>query len=98
MNLTKFTPLVICALVLTVASTGCRKRSQNVTPLPGSRAGSVEGPGPGEPLSSTSGSQTGTEGTPLGSPDSHAGWPENAEIFKAYTVYFEFDRSTVRSS
>ena len=37
-------------------------------------------------------------GTPQNSPESHQGWNENAEQFKANTVYFAFDSSAVRSA
>jgi peptidoglycan-associated lipoprotein len=106
MKFTKLTHLVVLALALTVAGSGCRKGPQKTTPLPKGYAGEVPtDPGTGKPLDS--GNRAGgddvtggklTEGGAPQAEGSHAGWPENAEIFKANTVHFAFDSSVVRSS
>jgi peptidoglycan-associated lipoprotein len=107
MKFTKLTHLMVLALALTVAGSGCRKGPQKVTVLPsGSRTGLVTDAGPGDPLPGSSkiggenvgGRDLTKEGAGQGSPESHVGWPENAEIFKAYTVHFAFDSSVVKSS
>jgi peptidoglycan-associated lipoprotein len=106
MKFIKLTHLMVLALALTVAGSGCRKGPQNVTPLPGSRSGAmVTDPGSGVPADSStktgggdvSGGKLPDGGVPQAE-GSHAGWPENAEIFKAYTVHFAFDSSVVKSS
>lgn len=38
------------------------------------------------------------EGVPLNSPDAHRDWPEDAGIFQAYTVHFDYDSSSVKAS
>jgi len=97
---------MVLALALTVAGSGCRKGPQKVTVLPsGSRSGLATDPGAGNPLDTTakpgggdvSGGKLPDGGVPQAE-GSHAGWPENAEIFKAYTVHFAFDSSVVKSS
>ena len=102
MKLNKFANLLVIGLVLTVAASGCRKKPVNVTGLPGAttprvgdgdRAGAIP-PGP-RPL---------TDDNPLGSKDMTlppAGqfdkYTPDAEIFKAYTVYFDFDSSVLKT-
>ena len=106
MKFIKLTHLLVLALALTVAGSGCRKGPQKPTPLPGSYAGKVPNePGSGDPLGKSSNSNgTGVESgklpgepTALGKP-AHDGWAENAETFKANTVHFAFDSSVLRSS
>jgi peptidoglycan-associated lipoprotein len=95
--------LLVIALALTLVASGCRKRPTYLTTLPGSKTQKASDIGPGESIPST-GTQ-GTDmtsdqftGTPQNSPESHQGWKENAEQFKANTVYFAFDSSAVRSA
>ena len=98
------THLVVLALVLTVAVSGCRKRVQNPTPLPnGGRGAQVGNPGDGGPIDLGDSAKDKTSTTDLnnGSPSnpagSHEGWPQDREVLKAYTVYFDFDRSAIPS-
>lgn len=66
MKLTKFANIIILGTVIAVAGTACKKRPTPVTAIPGSRAGGVQVPGPGNPLAGRSG--TGLEGAaPLSS-------------------------------
>jgi peptidoglycan-associated lipoprotein len=101
MKLTDFTKLLLVAVILTVAATGCRKRPGTITPLPGRYAGNVPeaGPGPALPGSGDlNGTNTSSTGFPLNDPDARKNWPRDHEIFKNDTVHFEFDRSTVKES
>ncbi len=108
MKFTKLTHLLVLALALTVVGSGCKKGPQNVTKLPAGYKGNVANdPGAGiatDPLAKgdggggVGGKELNSGGTPMPAPGSHAGWPENAEIFKAYTVHFEYDSSVVKSS
>lgn len=100
----KFVSLLVVSLILTVAASGCRKRPGYLTNLPtGPRIG-VADPGEGNKLASsgtTGENPLGTEnpgGIPATDPNSHKGWNENAEIFKADTVHFDFDRSEIKAS
>ena len=105
MKFTKLTHLMVLALALTVAGSGCKKGPQKVTVLPsGSKTG------PGTELGSTDpipgGGKPGSEnvdseklkngGVPQG--EGHRNWIENAETFKANTVHFAYDSSAVKSS
>jgi peptidoglycan-associated lipoprotein len=106
MKPTTFANVLIIGLVLTLASTGCRKKPAGVTPLPGAKTSAPEMPGAGGPLVSDTrpiGNAAGVDssaatGIPPNAADSHKGWIENAEIFKSDTVYFEFDSSVVKAS
>jgi len=79
-------------LILATA-VGCKHKAPPVTTLPnGSRTGEGPAPGPGEKISGAEAGTTG--GIPQG--PGHQGWPENADFFKADTVYFDFDSSSVK--
>ena len=107
MKLNKFTNLLVIGLVLCVAASGCRKKPVNVTQLPGSKTGQVGEPGAGSgmgetpPVTTETGpgatgtGVTGTEGIPQG--PGHPGWPENAEILRTDTVYFDYDSSVLKA-
>jgi peptidoglycan-associated lipoprotein len=104
MKLIKFTNLLVLGLVLTVAASGCKKKPVGVTPLPGAKAGAVPDAGSGAAMRTTPTPSdtglTGTEKTGYASnpADLHAGWPENREILKSDTVFFDFDSSVVKAS
>lgn len=103
MNLTRMTHLVVLATILTVAATGCRKRPGYVTPIPPGRMGTPAAPGGSGPLGDGqglgAGGGAGSEalgGVGMGDPGNYAGWPEDAEKFRANIVYFAFDSSAIR--
>src|SRR5690349_10619226 len=101
MKFSKFENVILFSLILAVATAGCKKRPGFLTPLPGARSGQVAGPDSAGPLGP--GVKTGDEGpTSTGiksnDRDSHQGWNENAELFKADTVHFDFDSSVVKSA
>ncbi len=98
MNLSKFASLLVIALVLSVATSACRKKPGMVTPLPSGIAGNVKDAGPGTGLGDTGTSGKDLTGKELEqvSPDQYANYKRDAEIFKQDTVYFAFDSSTVR--
>jgi len=101
MKLTKVVSLLVLALVIAVAASGCRKKPGYVTVIPGSKTGSPTDIGNSEPLDPNKNTDPnavkGTEGDrPQGNPDDYKDWNKNSEIFKAYTVYFDFDSSVVK--
>ena len=104
MKLTRFTNLLVIGLALTFAVVGCKKNPSNVKTIfgqPIANVPDVPQTGPLNPADTqgTSGQDvTGTSMTPLAGPEAHQGWPENREIFKAYTVHFAFDSSAIGSS
>jgi peptidoglycan-associated lipoprotein len=101
MKLTKFANLAVLGLVVVVAVSGCRKRPTPLTVLPNQGMAKV-GEGDQAPPFGTENNNkvTGTE-NPTGDPqpgaDKFANYTRNAEIFKANTVYFDFDSSNVKA-
>jgi peptidoglycan-associated lipoprotein len=109
MKLTKFANLLVIALALTVAASGCRKKPTGVTPLPNPYVRNVKEPGPGlpnpQPIPSEpiprgigTGGDTGLTGHPQTPAGMYDGWPEDKAILKADTVYFAFDSSVIKAS
>jgi peptidoglycan-associated lipoprotein len=99
MKLIKLSVLLVLAVAMTLAATGCKKNPKNVTPLPPSPSGRVGGDrlvddNAGTFKPADEGSTTG--GIPL--PD----WkPENMNqdrsTFAPFTVYFAYDSAALRS-
>jgi peptidoglycan-associated lipoprotein len=107
MKPTTFANVLIIGLALTVASTGCKKKPVNPTPLPGARtARFTEAPPSGPimpPPSGPIGSDIATKpltdgGIPSNSPEDRAGWPKDRVILQADMVFFDFDSSAVKGS
>lgn len=99
MKLIKMSAMLVLALAMTVAATGCKKRPTPLTPLPGSRTGTPGGEHPilgdAPPIGSGPEAIPG-QGIPL--PD----WPldkfnQDRTKFAAFTVYFAFDSSAIRA-
>jgi peptidoglycan-associated lipoprotein len=99
MKVSNLSHLVLFALIVSLPAVGCRKKPASLTPLPGARAGQVPEPGPAGSIGQDKNPQAVPEptGIPSNNPDSHKGWLENAEMFKADTVHFDFDSSVVKS-
>jgi peptidoglycan-associated lipoprotein len=111
MKMMKFANLLVIALVMTVAASGCRKKPVGVTPLPNPYAKNVGNPGPGTtvpPGGRTPGermpgetpipSEISPTGHPSNEPGLHQGWNEDAEVLRADTVHFDFDSSVIKAS
>lgn len=99
MKAISFVRLSVVALVLCVAATGCRKRPERVTPIPGLGAGKIGDKMTG-PLDVTNpvtpGNNPGAENIPLGG--DLAGWVPSAEQpFRGDTIYFDFDKAVVKA-
>ena len=93
----KFANLLMIASMVAFAAVGCKKRPTPLTQLPGARTGQPAGPGFGEMINpGPTVPETSSTGIPFGEPGSHAGWTENADMFKADTVYFDFDSASVK--
>jgi peptidoglycan-associated lipoprotein len=97
MKLTNFATVLMLGLVLSFAATGCRKKPQSVTNIPNPARTGPGDLGPTDPLQPTPEPGDSSGGIPLAGPDAHKGWPENAEVFKAFTVYFAYDSSAIRA-
>jgi peptidoglycan-associated lipoprotein len=98
MNLIKLNRILALGLVLTLSAAGCKHKTPPVTHIgPGGGqtgngqgelgAGGKVGPGGETPLSTGGGIPQGP---------GHQGWPENPDMFKSDTVYFDFDSSVVK--
>jgi peptidoglycan-associated lipoprotein len=101
MKATKLTYLLVCALALTMAATGCKKKPTNVTRLPDYP---LTGPKEGVPAELSKGGKL--------SPDEIGSVPLNDDLsgdltqkfnldrgaLAANTVHFDFDSAVVKSS
>ena len=110
MKLSRFATLVAVGLVLSMAATGCRKKSGFVTPLPNGAMAKTPrdlGAGPAMPMQSdpfanpsSTPIQPSTIDKDFGipqTPQDRSLWNKNRDMFKANTVHFAFDSSAVRS-
>ena len=102
MKSNKLTYLLVCALAMTLAATGCHKKPTPLTPLPGQKAGA---PGGNEtaPLSpgETAGAAEKVGGTGGGATtglEEFEGMTMDRPALAAHTVHFDFDSATVKSS
>ena len=99
MKSAKFLNLIVLGLVLTIPLVGCKKNPRSITPLPGARVSPPGGMPPGEMIGGP-GAPVITEpgpGIPTGPRGIYDGWPEDPEIFKSQTIYFDFDSAVVKS-
>jgi peptidoglycan-associated lipoprotein len=103
----QFSKLLVLALTLTVAAAGCKKTPVKVTEMNGPRAGygeagseSISNLPPTEPIKTgpeSSASSLPKEGIPSVGPDRFKNYIPHPEILKAYSVYFDFDSSVIKS-
>ncbi len=96
MKTTKVLALFIIALAVALPTSGCRKKPANVTDLPGQAKGSVGDAGAidgGGRLDSG-----GIDASSLAGLDTFEGMTMDRGALASYTVYFDFDSSTVKSS
>lgn len=103
MKLTKISNLMVLGLALTVTAVGCRKNPYDTSVIHGQKS-ALTGPnanndlGNGQPARSPRGSEVfpgPVGGGPLG--PGHVGWIEDHDSLKAQTVYFDFDKSAIKS-
>jgi peptidoglycan-associated lipoprotein len=97
MKPTTLPKLLTLAVVLSIAAIGCKKTPENPTAIPGARTEKPTEPPPAPPIVPPE--QAGGTNTlvPLGGREQHVGWIENGDIFKAYTVHFDFDSSMLKA-
>jgi peptidoglycan-associated lipoprotein len=107
MKAIQFGKLLVLSLVLTVAAVGCKKTPVKVTDMNGPRMGYNQAPGDNitnlnttEPIKP--GAETGVtpgakEGIPSVGPGRFQNYISHPEILKAYSVYFDFDSSVIKS-
>ena len=103
----QFSKLLVLSLVLTVAATACKKTPVKVTDMNGPRAGYNEGGEnaisnlpPTEPIKAEAGTGAtagSTGGIPSVGPERFKNYIPHPEILKAYSLYFDFDSSVIKS-
>ncbi|HEX7470729.1 MAG TPA: OmpA family protein [Verrucomicrobiae bacterium] len=101
MKSSKFTYLLVVGLSLTFAVVGCKKKPVYPTTLWGSKVGTPydqQSMPPTMPIVGGGGAISGPgmgTGIPMG--PGHMGYQENATMFEAQTVYFDFDSAVVKT-
>jgi peptidoglycan-associated lipoprotein len=103
MKSAKFLNLLVTAMVLSIAVVGCKRNPYGVTPLPPgakTRPGDVKQSGPEElpPVAEGNKRAEGETIPIVTDPKIFDTWPQDREVLKAYTVHFDLDSSTVKSS
>jgi peptidoglycan-associated lipoprotein len=111
MNSTKLLNLVVVTLLLAFAAVGCKKKPEKTTVIP--RTGGVVDTGtpapprdlppstpviPTDPGAGFTGIDRGPGGVPAAHDAQFTGWNEQRDVFSAQTVYFDFDKSTIKAS
>jgi peptidoglycan-associated lipoprotein len=104
MKLTNISNLMVLGLALTITAVGCRKNPYDASVIHGQKYG-IAGHGPNEDLNAgrpvvQSPRYTDTHpfppgGGPLG--PGHVGWIEDHDTLKMDTIYFDFDKSAIKS-
>jgi peptidoglycan-associated lipoprotein len=97
MKLTKLVYVLALGILLVGAASGCRKRPGYVTNIPPGSTPKIEDNANANIITPTQPAET-NGGFVLPDPDARKNWARNAEIFKAYTVHFDFDSSSVKSA
>jgi len=100
MKAIKFTSLLVCALALTFAATGCKKKPVGVTDIPGARTGSPSDPGPGTGIGGPAGvtSEEDIKPLPAGFEDIERDYNMDREALAMHTVHFDYDSSAIRNN
>jgi len=103
MKLIKLSAILVLAVAMSFGATGCKKKPQGPTPLPGRSGAKVGGSGPAVDNTGgmNGGDTTGVGSTTGGIPQDDLGNFENMNMdrqaFAANTVHFAYDSSAVRS-
>jgi peptidoglycan-associated lipoprotein len=99
MKLIQLTNVLVITAALSLAASGCKKSPVGVTPIPEGPRSHVGDPGAGNQLpgGDQPGGGVGTTGVPQPAPGTYPG-PEDAKIFEAYMVHFDYDSPVVKSS
>jgi peptidoglycan-associated lipoprotein len=102
MKLIKLSAILVLAVAMSFAATGCKKKPQGPTPLPANSG--AKPPGNNTPYTdtgATANTGTGVESTggiPQAGLDEFEGMLKDPSALAAYTVRFAYDSSAVRSS
>jgi peptidoglycan-associated lipoprotein len=97
MKPTQLAKSLLFVLAITAAALGCHKRPSNVTDLPGYKPQPIGDPFANTGIDTNSLAGVGTNApVPMSNPDIRKDWPRDRQVFKAYTVHFEYDSSAVK--
>jgi peptidoglycan-associated lipoprotein len=95
MKMMKLAYPMTCALIITLAATGCRNhKPYGVTPIPNGPGTQVGEPGPGTTMPGTQEPGAGPT-TPI---TEFGNMNEDRQVLAAYTIHFAFDSAVIRSS
>jgi peptidoglycan-associated lipoprotein len=90
------------ALAVVLASTGCRHKPYNVTPLPNENGAAINNPGPGPTLQNNEppigGGGVGSQPIPPVANNDLSNYNQDHSALAAYTVHFAFDSAVIRDS
>ncbi|HOW68698.1 MAG TPA: peptidoglycan-associated lipoprotein Pal [Candidatus Paceibacterota bacterium] len=102
--------LLILGVLLTLGGTGCKNPKKPLTPIPAAKAspttppprgaiggGNVEGLGPGAQGIDTAITPN-TTGIPAAGLENFEDRQADREAFRDFTIYFDFDRSSIRAN
>jgi peptidoglycan-associated lipoprotein len=100
MKLTKLTNLLVLGSALTITAVGCRTKLQNPTPLPGERnhIGNEKPFDNGVPTSNPPPITDTRNGIPPVNGTDFSTWGHDTQTLSRATVYFDFDKSAIKSS
>ena len=114
MKAVKIASYLVLALVVSLSAVGCRKNPQRTTAIPGLQGGAIRDTGsrpidnaPRFPVDTGVGNNNNPSGINLdpnkgdgiaAAKDGFPGYTENRDEFKDQTIYFEFDKSTIKPS
>jgi peptidoglycan-associated lipoprotein len=105
MKLKNLFNIITLGTALTITAVGCKKNPGYLTKLPNGQTkppSSDNNLNPEPPITIPNGPGNGTTDltghVPPNSSDSHANWVPDTEALKAQTVYFEYDKSSIKSS
>src|SRR5215471_4099753 len=96
MKLIKLVYVLALGLLLASAASGCRKRPGYITNIPPGSTPKIEDNENANAITPNQAPET--NGYVLTDPELRKNWARNAEIFKAYTVHFDFDSSAVKGA
>lgn len=105
MKLKNLFNLITLGTALTITAVGCKKHPYGTTPIPGMTKNHPGGENPIQsepPIVNPNGPGSGTTDIvgklPPTDPTAYQNWIPDTEALKAQTIYFEYDKSSIKSS
>jgi peptidoglycan-associated lipoprotein len=98
MKAIKFTSLLVCALALTFAATGCRNNPVGVTAIPSARTGPPNDPNLAPGVELRPGDTFTEVALPKGIGDIINDYTHDRTALEMHTVHFDYDSAVIRTS